>query len=55
MSLKTAVWLGMFIGSIIGGYVPMLFGVGLLSFTAIITSTIGGIIGVLVAYKLTVD
>lgn len=53
MPTKTAVWIGMFIGSIIGGYIPLLFGFDMLSLTAVITSTIGGIIGVLVGFKMT--
>ncbi len=53
MSTKTAVWIGMTIGSIIGGYIPMFFGADILSFTAVITSTIGGILGVIIGYKLT--
>lgn len=52
MSAKTAVWIGMTIGSIAGGYVPMFFGIDALSFTVVITSAIGGILGVIVGYKL---
>lgn len=52
MSTKTAVWIGMIIGSIVGGYIPMLFGADMLSFTAVLTSSIGAILGVIVGYKL---
>lgn len=52
MSTKLAVGIGMMLGSIIGGYAPALFGVDLFSFTAIITSTIGSLIGIFVGYKL---
>lgn len=53
MSRKTIILLGMFIGSVIGGYVPVLFGVDLLSFTSILGNGIGGIIGIWIAFKVT--
>lgn len=52
MSAKSLVYLGMFIGSIIGGYIPTLFGVGLISFTSVLCSGIGSILGIWVGYKL---
>lgn len=44
---------GMIAGSFIGGYVPVLFGADLLSFTSIIGNGIGGILGIWIAFKLT--
>ncbi len=52
MSAKVLVFLGMTIGSIIGGYVPTLFGAGWLSYSSILFSGIGSIVGILVGYKL---
>lgn len=52
MSPRLLVFLGMIIGSTIGGYVPTLFGAGLISYTSVLFSGIGGILGVLVGYKL---
>lgn len=52
MSSKTLVYLGMFIGSTIGGYLPTLFGAGLISFTSVFFSAVGGIIGVYIGYKI---
>ena len=52
MPAKTLVFLGMIVGSIIGGYLPALFGVSLLSYTSIITSTVGGFLGMWVGFKL---
>jgi hypothetical protein len=40
------------IGGLIGGYIPLLFGVDGFSVWAIIGSTIGGIVGIWVAYKI---
>jgi len=52
MSSKTLIFLGMFIGSIIGGYIPTFFGTGLFSFSSILFSGIGSIIGIWLGYKL---
>lgn len=53
MSSKTMVWVGMFIGSFVGGYIPVLFGASFLSIWSLIGNGLGGIIGIFVAYKLT--
>jgi hypothetical protein len=51
MSPKMIVMLGFIIGSTIGGYVPVLFGASLLSYASLAGNTIGGIIGIYIAYK----
>lgn len=51
MNVKTLVWIGIFIGSTLGGLVPMLWGAEMLSFSSIIGSVIGGLFGIWVAYK----
>jgi len=52
MSQKFAVMTGMIIGSIVGGYVPVLWGADFLSYWGIVTSTIGALLGIYVGYKL---
>jgi len=52
MSTKTLIWVGMFVGSFIGGYIPALWGVDVLSMTSIIFSTLGGIGGIFGGYYL---
>ena len=52
MSTKTLVTIGMVIGSLAGGYLPVLWGGSALSFSSIIFSGIGGILGVYLGYKL---
>lgn len=44
---------GMIVGSIIGSYVPALWGDGTFSFWGIVTTAIGGFLGIYLAYKLT--
>ncbi len=50
--MKLLVWSGMIIGSLIGGYIPVLFGASWLSGAEILGNGLGGIVGVIVGYKL---
>ena len=52
MSDKAVVMIAMSIGSLVGSYAPMLFGVSMLSMTSLVGGAIGGIIGIYVGYKL---
>lgn len=52
MSARFLVFIGMTIGSIIGGYIPTLWGAGFFSYSSILFSGIGAIIGILIGYKL---
>lgn len=52
MSQKSLIYLLMFVGSSVGGYIPTLFGVNFLSAIPLITSAVGGIIGVYIGYRL---
>ncbi|HZS09715.1 MAG TPA: hypothetical protein VFD58_33115 [Blastocatellia bacterium] len=52
MSPKLLVWIGVFIGSTVGGYIPTLWGAELLSFSGVLGSVIGGLLGIWGAYKL---
>lgn len=53
MSQKTIIYLGLFIGSTIGGFIPMLWGGSLFSVSAVLLSGAGGIAGIVAGYKLT--
>jgi len=44
--------IGLAIGSMIGSYAPMLFGVSTFSYTSVVTGAIGGIIGTYIGFKL---
>ena len=52
MNPKRIVMTFFIIGSAIGGYGPMLFGISALSYTSIILGAVGGLIGVIVGYKI---
>jgi hypothetical protein len=53
MSRKKLIMLGMAVGSIVGGYLPALFGLdGLM--VSLSGSSIGGIIGIWIGYKFSV-
>lgn len=51
----TLVMIGLTVGSIIGGFVPMLWGAGFLSYSSLVANAVGGILGVIVTVKLTQD
>lgn len=55
MSSKTVVMIGMVVGSLIGGYIPTLWGSGVFSLTSLLTTTIGGVVGVYITYKLVIS
>lgn len=52
MSAKTLIFLGMFVGSLVGGYIPVLFGDNMFSYISVITSGLGAILGILIGYKI---
>jgi len=49
---KTVIWIGVIVGSSLGGYVPSLFGVDVFSLWGLLGSTVGGIAGVFAGIKL---
>jgi dipeptide/tripeptide permease len=53
MSQKTVIYIGLFIGSTIGGFIPTLWGDSMFSISAVLLSGVGGIAGIVAGYKLT--
>jgi hypothetical protein len=51
MDTKKLYYLAVFVGSIIGGYIPTLWGAGFLSFSSVIFSGLGGLLGIVIVYK----
>ena len=53
MESKNAIYFGMFVGGLVGGYIPALWGASLFSFASIIGNALGAIFGIWVMFKLT--
>ncbi len=53
MSRKTMIMIGMVIGSLLGGYVPTLFGAHGFSFSSLLGSAAGGFLGIFLAFRWT--
>jgi hypothetical protein len=51
METKTFVWIGMFLGSSIGGFISGLWGSGFLSLASIFWSGIGAIVGIWLGFR----
>lgn len=49
---KQLIWLGMFIGSTAGGFVPLLWGGSALSLSSVFLSAAGGILGIWAGYRI---
>ncbi|KKU78759.1 MAG: hypothetical protein UY04_C0027G0005 [Parcubacteria group bacterium GW2011_GWA2_47_7] len=47
------IWLGLFVGSLVGSFVPLLWGGSTFSMTSVFTSAGGSIIGVWLAFRFT--
>jgi hypothetical protein len=52
METKTLVWIGSIVGGTVGSFIPMLWGAGVLSFSSILWSGIGGIAGIYAGFKI---
>lgn len=52
MSPKALIWIGLFIGSTIGSLIPLVWGANPLSFSSILLSAIGGIVGIWLGFKM---
>ena len=52
MNSRPFVWMGMFLGSLVGGYLPTLWGADVFSMSSIILSTVGALAGIYVGFKI---
>ncbi len=48
---KAPIWIGMFVCSSLGGWIPILFGAGTISIASIVGSIVGGIGGIYLGYQ----
>jgi len=51
MSSKTVYYFAAFVGSIIGSYIPTLWGAGYFSFSSVFFGGVGGVLGIILVYK----
>jgi hypothetical protein len=52
MQSRPLVWIGLFVGSTIGGFIPDLWGASLISLSSIFFSGVGAIAGLYVGFKM---
>jgi hypothetical protein len=52
MPSRVSIWIALFIGSTIGGIIPELWGAGMLSYTSLILSGVGALVGLWIAIKM---
>jgi uncharacterized membrane protein YeaQ/YmgE (transglycosylase-associated protein family) len=45
------IWIGVFIGSTVGAFIPALWGDSAMSISSIVFSTIGGLVGIWAGFK----
>ena len=50
--MQARIWIGILIGSTIGGFIPDLWGAGLFSYSSVLLSGFGAVVGLLIGYKL---
>ena len=52
MDTKKLCYIGLFVGSTIGGYVPVLWGGEILSLAGVLCTLLGGLLGIWAGYKI---
>lgn len=52
MNSKALIWIGMFVGSAVGGFIPSLWGDNFLSMSSVILTAVFGLIGIWIGFKL---
>jgi len=52
MSRKTLIWIGVAVGSTVGSFIPELWGAGMFSISSVVLSTIGGVAGIWLGFRL---
>jgi glycopeptide antibiotics resistance protein len=53
MQNKRLIWLLAILGGVIGSYIPALWGVSGFTFTTLFFNTLGGLLGIWIAYRIT--
>jgi predicted MFS family arabinose efflux permease len=50
--MRSAIWIGILIGSTIGGLIPSLWGDGMFSYSSVLLSGAGAFLGLWAGYKI---
>ncbi len=50
--MRASIWIGLFVGSTVGGMVPALWGGSMLSYSAVLLSAVGALAGWWVAVRI---
>jgi len=50
--MQARIWLGILIGSSVGGLIPELWGAGMLSYSSVLLSGIGAFVGLWIGYRM---
>jgi hypothetical protein len=50
--MRSSIWIGILIGSTIGGLIPGLWGDGMLSYSSVLLSGVGAFVGLWIGFKL---
>jgi len=51
MERKTLIWIGLAIGSTVGGFIPSLWGASMFSLWSTLLSALGGVLGIWAGFK----
>jgi hypothetical protein len=49
--MKLFIWAGLFIGSTVGGFLPLLWGESAFSLSSVVLSAVGGLVGIWAGVK----
>jgi len=52
MNSKTLIWIFATIGSVVGGFIPSLWGADMFSLSPLVFGSVGAIIGIYIGYKM---
>lgn len=52
MDRKTVIWGAMTIGSIVGGYIPSIWGADVFSLQGVFLTAVGGVLGIWIGYRM---
>jgi len=55
MGSKPIIWIGMFVGGTVGGFVPLLWGDSSFSMSGIFFNAVGAVAGIYIAFRLSND